>query len=71
MLLPRASTLVPKLSTVELLFPVLVVAVPVQLSPPEITIASPPGSITCELQRCRLEPLTSVMWLSSDGFQMS
>ena len=50
----------------ELLLPVLVVAVPVQLSPPAMNTLSPAGSTSCELQKRSVPvPLLKVRWLPS------
>ena len=51
MLLPRASTLLDKVNRLLLLLPVLVVPVPVQLSPPARNTCPPCGSTTCEPQK--------------------
>src|ERR1044071_8289495 len=63
MLLPRASTLLDRVNRLLLLLPVLVVLVPVQLSPPARNTWLPPGSTTCEPQKMSvLVTLSSVRW---------
>ncbi len=51
MLLPATIVLVPGVKMLELLLPVLVVPVPVQLSPPAMATAPLPGNNSCELQK--------------------
>ena len=63
MALPRVSVRVPTSKMLELLLPVLVVAVPVQLSPPAIKTLLPPGSKSCELQKISVPvPLLNVVF---------
>ena len=72
MLLARVRLRVATSKTLELLFGPLVVALPVQLSPPLSTTAAPLGSMICELQKMSVPvPLASVRWLPSAGFQTS
>ena len=68
MLLPRTRLRSATVKRLLLLLPVLVVAVPVQLSPPLMTMPVPPGSSSWLLQKMSVPaPLGNVRWLLATG----
>ena len=60
---PRVSVLPLTANRLELLLPVFVVPLPVQLSPPAMKTPLPSGSTVCELQKMSVPlVLSSVRW---------